>query len=359
MINLDWDLLPESIAPFARALADRPDAADELVSMLATLGPRLSKKDAARFALQLRQHLPRNGQQWNVTETFLRPHYPTWYIDALHDHARNTAYTRAIKACVAPGATVLEIGSGSGLFAMMAARAGAAHVYSCESDPIIARIAAENVARNGLADRVTIIPKPADKIELGTDIAARCGLLIHEFSSSTFVVGGTIEIISEARESLLVRSAPVLPCRFQARASLTGDPLLCRLARAESQIAGFEIDGLNPLAPVSCSLPRGYRDTCPLSAAEVVADHHIDQGPPGDAEYSVEIVANAPGTMQGLIHWIAQTFPDGTVYENAPGLYCTWEPVFWPAPNPCNVAPGDKVRLQVRRQGCDLAIDIN
>lgn len=51
----------------------------------------------------------------------------------LRDKLRNAAYAAAITA-LAPGRTVLDIGTGSGLLAMLAARAGAQHVYGCELD---------------------------------------------------------------------------------------------------------------------------------------------------------------------------------------------------------------------------------
>ena len=43
-----------------------------------------------------------------------------------------TAYDAALRRAIRPGCRVLEIGTGSGLLAMMAARAGAAQVVTCE-----------------------------------------------------------------------------------------------------------------------------------------------------------------------------------------------------------------------------------
>src|SRR5262245_64695363 len=73
----------------------------------------------------------------------------------IEDATRMDAYERAIRALVRPGDVVLDLGAGTGILAMLAARAGAARVHAVESMPV-ARLAAEIVAENGLADKVIV-----------------------------------------------------------------------------------------------------------------------------------------------------------------------------------------------------------
>jgi ribosomal protein L11 methyltransferase len=71
-------------------------------------------------------------------------------------------------AAAPPGElTVGDLGTGSGILAVAAARLGAAAVWAVDVDPLAVRVAAENAARNGVAARVRVaaggpeaIPEP-------------------------------------------------------------------------------------------------------------------------------------------------------------------------------------------------------
>ncbi len=75
-----------------------------------------------------------------------------WHFPMLQDVERNGFYRRAIAAGVFRGAHVLDIGSGTGLLAMMAASAGAGHVTTCEKVKAVAECAAAIIAANRTPD---------------------------------------------------------------------------------------------------------------------------------------------------------------------------------------------------------------
>ena len=54
------------------------------------------------------------------------------------------------------GKTVLDVGTGSGILAVAAAKLGAASVHAVDIDPLAVEAARETVRRNGVADRVTV-----------------------------------------------------------------------------------------------------------------------------------------------------------------------------------------------------------
>jgi ribosomal protein L11 methyltransferase len=60
-----------------------------------------------------------------------------------------------------PGASVLDLGTGSGLLAIAARKLGAGRVLGNDNDPVAVRVARENAARNGVEVRLVGDPLPA------------------------------------------------------------------------------------------------------------------------------------------------------------------------------------------------------
>lgn len=71
-------------------------------------------------------------------------------------HETTQLSLRLLEDTIKPGATVLDVGTGSGILAIAAARLGASKVLGIEIDADAARVAAENVMLNDVADRVRI-----------------------------------------------------------------------------------------------------------------------------------------------------------------------------------------------------------
>src|SRR5437899_507972 len=78
------------------------------------------------------------------------------YGGMIADRGRTSAYDRALRAKVRPGAVVLDIGAGPGIMAFLACRAGAARVYAVEPDDVI-YLARQLAADNGFSSRIEFI----------------------------------------------------------------------------------------------------------------------------------------------------------------------------------------------------------
>lgn len=81
--------------------------------------------------------------------------------ECLVDEKRTRAFEIAIKKFIKPNHTVLDIGTGSGILAMFAARAGAKKIMAIEFDEFIAKIAKENIKNNGFEDKIEVITADA------------------------------------------------------------------------------------------------------------------------------------------------------------------------------------------------------
>lgn len=61
-----------------------------------------------------------------------------------------------LERVVQPGQTVFDVGTGSGILAIAAAKLGSGAVLAIDNDPVAVEVARENMQRNGVADVVTV-----------------------------------------------------------------------------------------------------------------------------------------------------------------------------------------------------------
>lgn len=71
-------------------------------------------------------------------------------------HATTRLCLELLEAYVQPGVRVLDVGTGSGILAIAAAKLGAAQVLALDNDPVAVRVARENVMTNGLGSHVSV-----------------------------------------------------------------------------------------------------------------------------------------------------------------------------------------------------------
>ena len=78
------------------------------------------------------------------------------HVIMLNNRERTEKFLNAIREVVRPGDVVIDIGTGSGILAIAAARAGAAHVYAIEVSAM-ANVARQIIKSSDVADRITLI----------------------------------------------------------------------------------------------------------------------------------------------------------------------------------------------------------
>lgn len=88
----------------------------------------------------------------------------------------------ALEDCVRPGMRIADIGTGSGILSIAAARLGASVVYATDIDPLPLRVARENVAHNGLADTIRVL-----ELAEFDRTAAGCDVVVANIVANTIV----------------------------------------------------------------------------------------------------------------------------------------------------------------------------
>ncbi|MEQ8278366.1 MAG: 50S ribosomal protein L11 methyltransferase [Deltaproteobacteria bacterium] len=137
------------------------------------------------------------------------------------DRRRTDAFAKAIRAVVKPEDVVLDVGTGTGILAMLAARAGARQVYAIDQADI-AKTAANLVKANGLTDRVKVLQGPAAELEL----PEKANVLVSEWLGHLAFVEGMLDDVLVARDNNLAEGGQMLPSRVALQLAPVDDPVL-------------------------------------------------------------------------------------------------------------------------------------
>jgi ribosomal protein L11 methyltransferase len=118
-------------------------------------------------------------------------------------HATTVMCLRALEERMRAGAAVGDLGTGSGILAIAAALLGAGRVWAVDIDPVAVRTASENVARNGVADRVQVVEGGPGKIP------GPCDILLANLTADLHLALGAAEAALLAPGGALVASGIV------------------------------------------------------------------------------------------------------------------------------------------------------
>ncbi len=316
---------------------------------------------AYQRALRACQLAPGNVEYAHQRRVAATAAVPSWHFNMLNDTARNAAFAAAIAACIRPEQLVLEIGTGSGLLAMLAARAGAAHVVTCEANPLLAQVATELVAQNGFADSVRVIAKPSTELALGTDLPQRADILLCEIFSVQVITEGVLPSLEDAKARLLKPGAIVVPSRAAARGVLVASDTLARTVRV-GEVHGLDLSALNEFQPVLQYLPLGHELELLSAPVDLLAFDLVGaQQFPGEKRV-LEVPVIASGVCQGVLQWLYLELTPGLTFENdprnaAPGSSQHWAPVFYPFPEPVALEVGQRVSLRVSHNRVGMRVE--
>ena len=140
--------VPESLSKFANAFLDKPDRLRRLANLASKMIGRVDAQELNQFALGIRKLAPNDGVVAAKTAKVLTQAFPGVQFACLNDHNRNKAFEKALNNTITPESVVLDIGAGAGILSLMAARAGAKHVYAVEIKPMVAEAAREIIKLN-------------------------------------------------------------------------------------------------------------------------------------------------------------------------------------------------------------------
>jgi len=125
----------------------------------------------------------------------------------LGDARRNRALHRALAARVRPGACVLDLGAGTGVWAVAAARLGARRVVAVEREAVLVPVIEALARESGVCGRVEVLQADARTVRLPRAF----DVVVSETVGNEAIEEGLVPILARARELFLRRGGALLP----------------------------------------------------------------------------------------------------------------------------------------------------
>jgi type I protein arginine methyltransferase len=270
------------------------------------------------------------------------------YGAMISDRVRMDAFVRALREAVKPGAIVIDIGTGTGIFALLACRFGARRVYAIDPEDAI-EVAREIAAANGCTDRIEFIQAMSTRVTL----SERAEVIISDLGGTLPWFRQHIPSIVDARNRFLAPGGVLIPQRDVAWAAVIEAPDLYSKRAGPWDANGFGLDMDAARRIVINSWNHG-RVTSDNLLTEQQRWGTLDYKVVEDADVRAHLkwTVTRSGTGHGLAAGFDRTVSNGLHISNAPDApdsnrHVVYGTVFLPWLAPVTLLAGDIVTVDL------------
>lgn len=276
----------------------------------------------------------------------------------LNDRARTSAYFAGISEVVKPGDVVVDIGTGTGILAMGAARAGAKHVYAIEATGI-GETAKALFEANGLADRITLLSGWSTQVEL----PERADVMVSEIIGNEPLGERVLETTIDARKRLLKPDARLIPGKLK----IMGLPItipdteLAKMTFTEDTLRNWQASyGINfdPLKEIIQNAPQTFfvkpqkaKDWTVIGNPVLLADVDFKTVKQTMIDNTVEGYAEVKGELNGMLIYFELELGPNAILSTHPARADKdnhWLSVVWILTNNLTLQTGDRFNVSYR-----------
>ncbi len=259
------------------------------------------------------------------------------------DSVRTPAFAKALERVVSPESIVLDIGTGTGIFALLACRLGARRVYAIEPDSVI-EVAREIARDNGFADRIVFM----QGVSTGIELPERANVVVSDLHGVLPFFQRSIETLIDARTRLATADAVLIPRRDLIHAAVVTAPREHFRTFAPWSYMGIDMKAAHDRA-------ANTFDRTVMDASQRVST----TGSLGVVDYrtvrnvrfhsAVEMPILRQATAHGIGVWFESELAEGVVFSNDPAASPNvYGHAFFPWPEAVEVERGDVVHLEIR-----------
>ncbi len=271
------------------------------------------------------------------------------YGAMIADRVRTGAFVRALRAAVKPDSTVVDIGTGTGIFALLACAFGARRVYAIEPDDAI-QLAREMALANGWADRIHFHQA------LSTDVTLpeRVDVIVSDIGGTLPWFRNHIRSIADARQRFLDPGGILIPQQDTAWAAVIESPDWYAEHTGPWQDNGFGLD-----MDVARRLVTNMFGTGRVTPDQLLTEPRrwatVDYGrvEAPDVHSAIKWSVTRAGVGHGLATGFDRIVIPGVHLSNAPDAPESTRPehiyghMLFPWSTPVSLAAGDQVTVDI------------
>ncbi len=245
--------------------------------------------------------------------------------EMLSDSVRVEAYHQGIHRNIQPGDVVLDLGTGTGLLAFMAAKAGASKVYAVEHSDFI-DVAREIAQHNNITNIEFVQANsreftPPEKVDV----------VLHEQMGDELFNENMLDNLLDLRNRVLAPGGRILPAKFQ----LFVEPVSFHESRRVRRFWNIELPDHIDLSATERSYTAARYDTgrteqlwvqkgaveATMGTPEPILDFDLATLESASAlpvDHVVAREAHSDMIIDGLCVWFATSFDDATTLTTSP-----------------------------------------
>lgn len=272
----------------------------------------------------------------------------------LTDESRCSKYRKALALALQsrPRSRVLDIGTGTGMLAMLAARSGARHVDAVEMFEPLANLASRIIRDNKLNEKITVHATKSTNLLIKSDksdadeniLEHRADILVTEIFDSALLGEACIPVINHARDDLLTADSTIIPRKAKLYGAIVCSELCSKFQDLGRNFTLHRSKISDSCRAGSCGIPlhidslQEGRDYQVLTEHIVLFEFDFSRHCPEERAQHYRIPRSENGIPNGVLTWweLDLTGEGDVVYSTKPGeenWQDHWLPVLYPMPS--------------------------
>ncbi len=273
----------------------------------------------------------------------------------LSDHVRTRAFCAAIAGCVNKGIVVIDLGAGTGILALAAARAGARKIWAIERKEI-AKVAKKVVDDNGYGQVISVLQSDSREVELNE----KADLLVSEFLGVYVFQESMLKDFIDVRDRLLKKGGILIPEAINLWAApMRRNPIFHdQIERWQAPLEGFNFQELSRLSLNEIYVHRVREDNLShpgncLFQMDLYTVKLSDR-----IEMKTEFVFDKDENIEGICGWFDAQLCEGVTLDTSPTASPThWLQTVYPLHPRISVNENERLQMSIIIEPCEGYVD--